>query len=384
MKNLKILIGTLLLAAGAAGCTSAYYATGSAAYDDLYGTHNKADIARKQRTQAEQRKAAAEARQAEWEARLAEAQAQAAEDAYYDNPANIVADSYESAYARRLRGFDSPTYRMPSSYYELRYDNSAAFTFATAYDPAFYNIMISGDQVWVEPKYITSMFGTWGAVPYGGWYFGWNWGPSSVWWGYPRYSWWGWNWSISYNPWYDPWYYNPWWGYYPPHYHPGGGGGHHRPHTPPNIVHRPSFTAPSAGRGSGSGTVNRGSSSSFGVRGTSGGRTYGTGPGSGASFNRGTGSNTRNSSGVRQNRGGTTTFNRGSSSGSSTFNRGSSNSSSSFNRGSSTNSSSSFNRGTTTTTPSPSFNRGGSSSGSYGSGSSPAGRGVSGRNAGGR
>ncbi|MFQ7502779.1 MAG: hypothetical protein ACLRMJ_05950 [Alistipes finegoldii] len=42
---------------------------------------------------------------------------------------------------------------MPSSYYNFRYGSS--FTYATAYDPAFYNIIISGDEVWVEPKYIT-------------------------------------------------------------------------------------------------------------------------------------------------------------------------------------------------------------------------------------
>ena len=36
------------------------------------------------------------------------------------------------------------------SYYNFRYGGS--FTYATAYDPAFYNIIISGDQVWVEPS----------------------------------------------------------------------------------------------------------------------------------------------------------------------------------------------------------------------------------------
>ena len=53
---------------------------------------------------------------------------------------------------------------MPSSYYNFRYGGS--FTYATPYDPAFYNIIISGDQVWVEPKYITSMFATWGGSVY--------------------------------------------------------------------------------------------------------------------------------------------------------------------------------------------------------------------------
>lgn len=168
MKKLKILIGTLVLAAGLAGCSSAYYASAGYANDDLYSLHDKTAIARKQQAKAEAEKAAAEARRAEWEARIAEAQAAAAENQYYEYNSNpyedIVADTYESAYARRLRGFESPTYRMPSSYYNFRYGGS--FTYATAYDPAFYNIIISGDQVWVEPKYITSMFGTWGGSVY--------------------------------------------------------------------------------------------------------------------------------------------------------------------------------------------------------------------------
>ena len=187
MKKLKILIGTLILAAGLAGCSSAYYASSGYANDDLYSLHDKTAIARKQQAKAEAEKAAAEARRAEWEARIAEAQAAAAENQYYEYSSNpyedIVADTYESAYARRLRGFESPTYRMPSSYYNFRYGGS--FTYATAYDPAFYNIIISGDQVWVEPKYITSMFGTWGGSVYvDPWYYGWTrpywgaWGPS--------------------------------------------------------------------------------------------------------------------------------------------------------------------------------------------------------------
>ena len=74
----------------------------------------------------------------------------------------VLADNYQSAYARRLYGFSSSTYKMPSSYYTYRYTD--AYQYATAYDPAYYNIMVSGDQVWVEPKYITSMFGSWGAA----------------------------------------------------------------------------------------------------------------------------------------------------------------------------------------------------------------------------
>lgn len=239
MKKLKILIGTLILAAGLAGCSSAYYASSGYANDDLYSLHDKTAIARKQQAKAEAEKAAAEARRAEWEARIAEAQAAAAENQYYEYSSNpyedIVADTYESAYARRLRGFESPTYRMPSSYYNFRYGGS--FTYATAYDPAFYNIIISGDQVWVEPKYITSMFGTWGGSVYvDPWYYGWTrpyWGA----WG-PSFSFGSWGWSFGFNGWYNPWY-DPWWGPgwrpgWGPGWGPGWHGGHHWAYRPHN------------------------------------------------------------------------------------------------------------------------------------------------------
>ena len=236
MKKLRILIGTVLLSAGMAGCTSAYYASAGYASDDLYAVHDKTQIARKKQAEAEAQRAAAEARRAEWEARIAEAEAAAAENNYYEYQAadanpyeSVLADDYESAYARRLRGFESPSYKMPSSYLNARY--SSAFNYASAYDPAFYNIVISGDQVWVEPKYVTSMFGTWGTVVYGDpWYWGWNrpWGPS-----FSIGSWgWSFGWNSWNNPWYSPW--GPWYSsWYDPWYRPGWGwgpgwhGGHH-------------------------------------------------------------------------------------------------------------------------------------------------------------
>lgn len=247
MKKLRILIGTVLLSAGLAGCTSAYYASAGYASDDLYAVHDKTQIARRKQAEAEAQRAAAEARRAEWEAKIAEAEAAAAENNYYEYQAadanpyqSVLADDYESAYARRLRGFESPSYKMPSSYLDARY--SSAFSYASAYDPAFYNIVISGDQVWVEPKYITSMFGSWGTVIYGDpWYWGWNrpWGPS--------FSIGSWGWSFGWNAWYRPWYagwyspwYDPWWGpgwgwgpgwhhhpYWGPAWGPGWGHGHH-------------------------------------------------------------------------------------------------------------------------------------------------------------
>lgn len=277
MKQLKILIGTLVLTAGSAGCTSAYYASAGSVGDDLYAQHDRVQIARKQQAKAEAEKAAAEARKAEWEARIAEAQAAAAENGYYEYKSNpyddVLADSYESAYARRLRGFESPSYKMPSSYYNYRY--SPTFTYVSAYDPAFYNIIVMGDQVWVEPKYITSMFGTWGSVVYADpWYYGWNrpWGPS-----FSIGSWgWSFGWNSWYNPWVSPW--DPWYPWYSswhnPWYGPGWGGGsgwghgwhgHHwgGGHYPnrPGYGHRPNRpSTPTFGGGSSSRpSINRGS-----------------------------------------------------------------------------------------------------------------------------
>ena len=220
------------------GCGAAWQ---SVAYtDDLYSIHNKTAIAERQKAEAELAKAQYEAQQAQYEAQLAKIKAEAAKQGYTVTEDNVnvydavLADSYESAYARRLYGFSSPTYRMPSSYYSLRY--SDAFFYASAYDPAFYNVVVSGDMVWVEPKYITSMFGSWGAtvVPSYGWYYGWN-DPYYYWDNPYRY---GWNWY-----WNNPYYWG--WGY--PYYH------HHYPHRPPyHPPHNrpPHHNPPHAGAGS--------------------------------------------------------------------------------------------------------------------------------------
>ncbi len=220
-----VLCGALWVSGCAAAWQSATYA------DDLYSVHNKIAIAERQKAEAELAKAQYEAQQAQYEATLAKIKAEAAKQGVTVNDESsfngydaVLADSYESAYARRLYGFSSPTYRMPSSYYTWRY--SDAFQYASAYDPAFYNIMVSGDMVWVEPKYITSMFGSWGAVavPSYSWYYGW--GDPFYYWNTP-YRWsasWCWGWDY---PFYG-------WGHHHHHYYP------HRPphnHRPP--IHRP-------------------------------------------------------------------------------------------------------------------------------------------------
>lgn len=232
MKRLLPIL-SLLLAVMLGGCT-AMMESSSYGSSDLYITDNRIKVAEELKAKAEAERAEAEARKAMWEARLAEAEYYAATE---ENYSSIVADDYESAYARRLYGFQSPTYRMPSSYYNL--STSSAMRYASAYDPAFYNIMVSGDQVWVEPKYVTSMFGSWGAtnVTFGlyasPWAFGWGIYADPFYytmWGYPRYSWYDWNWHMCYNPYH--WGYYP--GYYPGYHHPHHGHNPQPPHYRPD------------------------------------------------------------------------------------------------------------------------------------------------------
>ena len=83
MKKLKILFGTVILSAGLASCSSAYYASAGYASDDLYAVHDRAEISRRKQAEAEAQRAAAEARRAEWEARIAESKAAAAEKIYH-------------------------------------------------------------------------------------------------------------------------------------------------------------------------------------------------------------------------------------------------------------------------------------------------------------
>ena len=88
------------------GCATAWQ---NVAYtDDLYSVHNKIAIANRQKAEAELAKAQYEAEQAQYEATLAKIKAEAAKQGVAVTEGNInvydavLADSYESAYARRL------------------------------------------------------------------------------------------------------------------------------------------------------------------------------------------------------------------------------------------------------------------------------------------
>ena len=270
-----IRIAVVVVAAGMLhGCAAMM----SAAYggNDLYQNDNREVLI----AEAEAARAEAEARRAMYEAQAAEANAAAAAalataGSTTPNYNSVLVTDYQSAYARRLHGFESPTYRMPSSYYSL--SAGEAIRYASAYDPAFYNIMVSGDEVWVEPKYITSMFGSWGATNLtrelykAQWYYGWSYHIDPfyyVWWGYPHYSWYDWNWTICYGGYHFSWYWGP--GYYPyyPGYHPGYHPPHHAPRPPHHAPHHngrdkrdnhgyntaPRYTSPTSNRNFGGGS----------------------------------------------------------------------------------------------------------------------------------
>lgn len=241
-----MLAALLCIGAGLLGaCSNASYSARSARYNDLYTTHDKQAIQQEAAQQAAQAQACAEAQQARIAALLEQAY-QADEGTYMledtGNPyTDVLADDYQSAYARRLKGFSSSTYQLPSSYYSYRY--SSAYPYVNAYDPAFYNVIIMGDEVWVEPKYVSAMFGTWGNPTFN----------LSFGLGWPYYNSWRWNYYYGWGPnwgWYDP-----WWGYYPPYWYPGWypGPGHGHGYRP--VDRRPTYA-----------TGNRGSMTGGGLR----------------------------------------------------------------------------------------------------------------------
>jgi len=115
------------------------------------------------------------------------------ENSYYD----IVVRDRDDAYQRRLEGFENPYYGMNYGAVYL----SDAYWYASSYDPYFYNIIIMGDQVWVEPRWMTSSFGYWPRNSFYSPYY------------YPYYS--------SFYGYYDPFYYSYYspYSYHHPYYH---------------------------------------------------------------------------------------------------------------------------------------------------------------------
>ena len=293
------MLGIMAAAVATAGCSSSMYSSSSpVAGDDLYATHDRkalmeAEIERRAQEIAAEKaaRAAAEAQREEAARQLAEYRE--SEDAQYDG---ILSDGYADSYEKRLRGFTPSEDEEPAP----------KTVYVSAYDPAYFNVTVIGDQVWVEPKYVSSLYGTWGSSVtvnlglwgWGGpsWSWGWNWAPYSWYarwgwgpyygWGYPYHASWGWGWGY-------PYYYGWGWGGYYPHHHWGGGGPHYGYNHRNTVYGRPRT-------GSG-GTV----SSVTGSTGRTGYRRGGTatyGPSRGSSTGIGSSSGTgyrRGSSGTR-------------------------------------------------------------------------------------
>ncbi len=262
------------------GCSQAFYQPTTFATDDIYATHNRDEIIKEKQAEAEARQRVEQQRKEYW-----------ANELGLNNDlvmSNLQSDeAYNSPYGAKLAALSATTeYQRPSSYYELQYDET--LDELAKYDPAKYDAYINSDgEVIVEPKYVSSMYGTWGDpyyTPYA-WTYGYpRWGYYSAW-GYPRYSWWDYNynfgWGYGWGWGYSPYYYGSWWGGYPYYgynwYRPiaprppyGGGGGGYRPSQ--SIVKRPNITnSPSSSIGQrrvdGS-TVGRSSSSSYNRGGT--------------------------------------------------------------------------------------------------------------------
>lgn len=117
-----------------------------------------------------------------------------------ENPyERLFSDSYQESYERRLRGRANPYYGLGSWSYMYSDDYWYASSFRG--DP-YYNVIVMGSDIWVEPFYISSMFG-W---PYSGFGFYSNY---SYYWGMPYMSLYhagfiGW----AYGSYYSIWHYN--------------------------------------------------------------------------------------------------------------------------------------------------------------------------------
>ena len=223
MKNkqsIGLVFGVTLAALSLGGCSTPMFSSSSVPTDDLYATHNTLAIKQAELDRREQQLAAREA-----ELKRQEEVGQVVYQAHNEseNPyEDILSDNYRESYEHRLKGMSSGTYKLSSSYSNVI--TSGKIHYLSAYDPAFYNVMVMGDEVWVEPKYISSMFGDWGSSsrlnvninlnygwggyypwrywgsPYDSWYT-WGWNPYWGWdyyWGWNHYYWWPGYWSSGY------------------------------------------------------------------------------------------------------------------------------------------------------------------------------------------
>ncbi len=250
-------VGMIIAVITLSGCSAALFSSTSTS-DDLYSIHNTRAIASSDLQHRERALVAREAELRQQEettgATYRADQAQTDDSESITTYQSVSAEDPEDAYERRLRGFTSSSYKMDS----VAPDNTEVETikYVSAYEPAVYDVVVIGDEVWVEPKYVSSLFGTWGSVGLVNLSFNFGWG-----WRHPYWGWNSWNWLWGYPYYYYSWYYPyyglswgwnwGWGGYHPSHW----GGGRH--YTPRNFVYgKPGNSGyrPSTGYRSGSGT----------------------------------------------------------------------------------------------------------------------------------
>ena len=127
----------------------------------------------------------------------------------------IMVDSYSEAREKRMEAKQSPYYGMTTNY-SIYFNDDYRLAKMFIGDP-FYNVVIAGDRVWVEPYDISASFGYWGRNYI---YVG---GATSPWY----YS----SWSRPYYSYYSPYYYNYSPYYYNPYYYNNPYSYYHYPYS---------------------------------------------------------------------------------------------------------------------------------------------------------
>jgi hypothetical protein len=209
MKTTIKIIATALIASLLGACSSSMQLSRSSSHqeDDLYYTSKSS---RSTETNNQEHQTSSSLKLAELEKKYTEILANDSigsidttiyNDPYVNPYDRILADTYEEAYQRRLDARMDPYYGMNN--WTARYSND--YWYASAYDPYFYNVVVVGSSIWVEPNYISSGFGWpyFGSRYYRPYYsFGLGFhSPSYGWyspWNYPVYNHWSYGW---YNPW---------------------------------------------------------------------------------------------------------------------------------------------------------------------------------------
>ncbi len=155
MKIIKKILILSLVVFFAASCSSTL--NQRQVSDDLYGSGDQEKVAQESENEEFNEEMTAKANDFIQDESSEKEDTTIYENNESSNPyERILVDNYDEAYNKRVEGMMDPYYRMPN-HFSVYY--SDAYWYASAFDPAFYNVMVMGDQVWVEPNWVSSMFG---------------------------------------------------------------------------------------------------------------------------------------------------------------------------------------------------------------------------------